>query len=474
MNRLLLLCLAAAASGCAAVGPDFEPPSPGVDLARPLPSAGAAGLRADGFVPAAWWTGIEDPLVGSLVMRSLEANNDLRVAEANLLAARALLLQGEADRLPTGSLAAATERARAATPSGLGPENPVTTPSSANASFSWELDLFGRVRRQNEARRADVEVAAALRDDLSALVASDVARAYVDLREAQQRRLVAERNLANQRETARITAALVDAGRGSEIDTVRVRSGILATEASLPILRAAERGALNRLTTLLALGPGALDAELQAPRALPGLPQIVTTGNAAALLRTRPDIRAAEFALREATAQIGVSTAELFPSLTLDGRLGVSADRLSNLSGGGASFLGLGPSLSLALFDRNAIHARIAQAEALAAADLATYQQTVLLALEEADSALSVFVQERARRALLGEAVVASRRASDLARLQFESGSEPLLTVLDAERTQLAAEDAAIVAQASEARALVAVYRAFGGGYRPEPASMTN
>ncbi|MCF6446030.1 efflux transporter outer membrane subunit [Nereida sp. MMG024] len=463
MKPFLLLTVCAVAA-CSQVGPNFVAPSTGVDAQTTLPSAKGPSVKTAKQSVPSWWSEVRDPHLGKLVNLAFETNADLRIADANLRAARALLGETKAAQGPSAILDASTERSRIATPTGAGSRNSTAGPTNVSATLTWELDLFGRVARQLEARRANEQVAVALRADILRLVAADIALAYVDLREAQQRRAVAMRNLENQRETVRITSALVDAGRGTEIDTVRVRAALLSTQATLPTFRAAERAALNRLTTLIGRNPGTLDQELAPRGALPRLPQVVTVNSAQNLLRQRPDIRAAESALREATAEIGVNTADLFPSIQLSGRVGASSGRPSDLSSSGASFFGLGPSVSLALFDRNAIHQRVAQAKAAADADLARYQQTIITALSEADTALAAFVREKERLFLLQKSVDASRRATELARIQFESGSEPLLTVLDAERSLLTAEDETVVSQASEARALILVYRAFGGG----------
>ncbi|QUJ75257.1 efflux transporter outer membrane subunit [Sulfitobacter albidus] len=445
---------------CAAVGPDYQAPTADV-AATALPSASGVALRADATAQF-WWREVKDTRLTQLVESALAANYDIAIAAANLEAARAQLRETSLNRLPDITGSASTERSREARVPGVPRET--QSPSTVSANLSWELDLFGRLRRQTEARRANADAAAALLADAQRLIAADVALAYADLREAQVRRAVAQRNRQNQRRTVEITQTQFDAGSTDRLNLLRAQSQLQTTEASLPTYAASERGALNRLTTLTARAPGALDATLKSGTGFPSLPGVITAGNVPALLRARPDIRAAERDLARATAEIGVSTADLFPTLSVTGRLGRSGADPAGLGRSGSSFFGVGPSVTVALFDRNEIHARIAQSRAAADGALATYQSRVVEALSEADTALSDYAQQGRRTVLLGRAVASAREASALARVQFEVGTEPLQTLLDTENTQLVAEDAQAAAQAERLRALIRVYRAFAIG----------
>lgn len=460
MKRALLVLLVL--SACAPVGPDYVAPGPGVAIPAVLPSA--VGFRAVEPGPD-WWAGLDDPVLAGLVSEALTRNHDLREASANLRAARALLDETDTLRQPDSTVSATATRARASNAAaGNSTRAPVLSPASVALGVSWELDLFGRIDRQIAAARADAEAADALRVDTQRVIAADVALAYVDLREAQTRRSVAESNLARLREGSGIVAAQVEAGRGTQVDVITARTLELTTDATLPGFVAAERAARNRLTTLLALAPGALDARLAPGRAIPAMPAFVAVGDPAGLLRRRPDIRAAERDLAAATARVGVSTADLFPTVTFGASLGASATRPSALDTAAAQSFSIGPGLSWNIFNRREIYARITQAEAGAEARLAAYERTVVRALEEADTALSDHANERRRLALLRQAEDSSRNASDLVRAQFEAGATDFLDVLDAERTVLDRSDAVAVSRAAEARSLIAVYRALAGG----------
>lgn len=464
MKRAAVLLVVLGA--CTAVGPDYTPPSPGVTMPARLPSA--IGFQA--AEPAGdWWKGLDDPVLAGLVADGLARNQDVAVAAANVRAARALLSATSGARLPDASVSAQAQRSRVsnAAQGSTATRAPLLSPASVALGASWEIDLFGRIDRRIAAARADAEATEALRADTARVIAADVALAYVDLREAQARAAVAMRNLDQLREGSRIVAALFDAGRGTEADVISARTLELATEANLPSFAAAERAAKNRLTTLLALAPGALDGRLAQARGIPAMPQFVAVGDPAGLIRRRPDIRAAERDLAAATARIGVSTADLFPTVTFGASLGTSATRSADLDLGSAQSFSLGPALSWNILNRGEVYARIAQAEAQAVVRLATYQKVVLTALEEADTALSSYVNEGRRLALLRQAETASRQAADLTRVQFEAGGADFLSVLDAERTRLDRADAVAVSRAAEARSVIAVYRALAGGNTP-------
>jgi len=462
MKRAVLFGLSLAA--CTPVGPDYELPSSGLALPSQLPSA--IGFQA--ATPAAdWWADLEDPILAGLVTEALARNQDVAVAVANVRAARALLAETAGDRLPDANVDASAARARLSNAAqGQTIRAPVVSPVSVALGASWEIDLFGRIERRIAAASADAEAAEALRADVARIVAADVALAYVDLREAQTRSAVARRNLERLREGSRIVGTLAEAGRGTQADVISARTLELTTEANLPAFAAAERAARNRLTTLLALAPGALDDRLGQGKGIPSMPRFVAVGDPASLIRRRPDIQNAERDLAAATARIGVSTADLFPTVTFGASLGASASEATDLDIRAAQSFSLGPALSWNL-NRGEVYARITRAEAQAAGQLATYQKAVVTALEETDTALSSYANEGRRLALLQQAEISAREAADLVRVQFEAGSADFLTVLDAERTSLDRADAVAVSRAAQARSLIAVYRALAGGSAP-------
>ncbi len=456
---------------CAAVGPDYV--APALDELAALdsfPSAAREPAALEPGEPAAqWWRALGDPALDALVERAVSANYDLRVASANVAAAAAARSAIGTRRQPTVDLNGVVQERRQSSAqvvvANAADRFPTTTSGSVSADLAWEIDLFGRVRRSIEAADADLEAASALRADVIVAVLARVARAYVDLRGAQVRLAVAERNVAVQRQTLELVELLQREGAASQLDVARARTQLLTSEATMPSLRSAAVAAQNRLAALTAQAPGSLDPRLTAAADLPALPALVAVGDPAALLRRRPDIRAAERALAATAARIGVATADLFPTVSLGGQVGVGAAPLSNLDEAGAPFFGLGPRLTWNLFNREAIHARIRQADAGAAASLARYRQVVTIALEEVDSAVNAYTNELERRARLAAARDASVEASRLARLRYREGVEDFLTVLDAERRLLEIEDQLARSRIAVAQNLVDIHRALGGGW---------
>ena len=334
---------------------------------------------------------------------------------------------------------------------------------------SWELDFFGRVRRSIEASSAAVGAAEASRQDVIVSLLAEVARNYFELRGAQNRLAVARRNAENQRQTLDLTIALLEGGRGTELDTSRAEAQLTSTLASIPPLETTVKQAMYRLGVLIGQQPTALEAELSEPLPLPALPTLVALGKPDDLLRRRPDIRVTERNLAAATANIGVATADLFPRITFTGSVALQAGSFVGLVKGGSDTFAIGPGIFWAAFDLGRVRARIRAADARTEAALAQYEQRVLLALEETENALVSFTRQQARRDLLQASAQASEKAQNLARQRYQFGVADFLTVLDAERTLLEAQDRLADSETLTATALVAVYKALGGGWEIAP-----
>ena len=464
----LMVGLAAMLSGCA-VGPDYKPPAP------PAASPGFVEGATPGFSTdppqVAWWKTLQDPVLDDLVGRATKANDDLRIALANVEAAQATYEAVASVELPQVDANLSYSRSRSSAATILNQPHTILPNANLTAgtlNLSWELDLFGRLRRTVEAARADAEQEEALRQDVLVVVLADLASAYVDLRGSQLRLSVAQRNADTQNDTFALTETLSSAGRASDLDIARARTQLETTLATIPPLEAAINADEHRIAVLVGLEPNALNALLGPSRPLPQIPALVTIGDPPALLRRRPDVRATERALAATTARIGVATADLYPRITLIGALGSEANQPSALTAGGAVTYGIGPSLSWTLFDRQAIYARIRAANANTDAALANFEKTVLTALQETETALNQYARERNRRDTLAAAAEASARATELAQTRYRFGVENFLTVLDAERTQLGAEDQLAQSEVLVAQDLVTIYRALGGGWETE------
>ena len=460
------LLLAASLLAACAVGPDYAAPT----TAAPEFRRADAAVLAEEPYEAAWWRQFGDPTLDGLVERALADDLDLKIAAARVEESRALLRGARRDRWPGAVAEAARTESNAQQP-GFSTDRVDVEYYDAGFAALWELDLFGRVRRGAEAAAADADAAAADLRDAQVLVAAEVARSYLDLRGAQKRLRVARANLEFQRETLNLTRVRLDLGRGSELDVASAAARLSATEASVPPLVAAEAAAAHRLAVLLGLRPGALDAEL-VPRELPPHLTTLAVDSPEALLRRRPDIRAAERELAAATARIGVAKADLFPQLTLNGFIGFIAGDASELGESTSRAWSFSPVLSWGGLDRG-VRARIVAAEARATGALAVYDRTVLLALEETETAFVTYTQSRARLAAAIDESTASRRAAELARVQYREGALDFLRLLDAERTALQAEDGLATAETDLNRSVVAIYRALGGGWEAAPGSTT-
>lgn len=454
--------------GACATGPDYKAADLSALTTAEFEDAGAA------VAPAEWWRTLNDPALDSLVADALDANRDLRAAEANVRAARAEYGFSRFDLAPTVRTDAQYRRQRVsadglgATIPGIpaGEPFPDTDLFDAGLAAAWELDFWGRVRRSVQAARATYEGAEADRRAAAVLVTADVAASYAALRGAERQRDVAIKNAEKQGETRALTESLEKAGRASSLDAARARAQHEATLATIPTLNAAITRERRRLAVLTGRAPGALDAALRSLAAFPQIPQAAPAGDPASILRQRPDIMRAERDVAAATARIGVATADLFPRVRFVGAVGASATTLSNFATSPSLDYGFGPTIEWAAFDLGRVRARIKQSEALAEAALARYEQTALRALEETANAFTDLARERERNARLKTAVAESADAADLAAARYRAGLDGFLAVLDADRRLLEAEGALADSDTRVLRNYVAVYRALGGGWR--------
>jgi multidrug efflux system outer membrane protein len=383
--------------------------------------------------------------------------------------ARALRGQARLDLAPTVTASGGYTKARASDRQ-LGPlPNVDREQDFYDSGFDafWELDFFGRVRRGVEASTAQLQSAEASVYATQVSVTAEVARNYFELRGAQQQLEVARRNAENQGETVRITTARLDAGRGTQLDASRAQAQLSATLATIPDLEAAVTRSMLRLGVLTGQQPEAVLPQLSAARPLPTLPVAHDIGTPELLLRRRPDIRVAERNLAASTAQIGVAVGDLFPHITFLGHWGFDAVNSSDLGNAAGETFSFGPSISWAAFDLGRVRQKIAQREAAADGALAKYEQTVLQALEETDASLTAYSKAIVKQQHLQASASASLEAATLARARYENGVADFLQVLDAERTALAAEDQLARSETQTATALLATYKALGGGFRP-------
>jgi multidrug efflux system outer membrane protein len=457
------IALAAIVAGCA-VGRNYHRPETPVDAH--FANAGEPGL-AEGDAVERYWTGFADPLLDGLVDDALAHNNDLGAAEANLQAARAARRLAGFDQYPTVTLAGSYTHnlySRQQLPQF---DRRHREFDSAQGDFDglWELDLFGRVRRNVEAARADVGASTATLQDARVSVIAEVARDYFILRGLQDQLALTERNAQNQLSTVKLTQTRLEAGRGNELDTSRAEAQWQTTLASIPTLQASIATTTYRLSVLTGRQPTALGERLSPLAPAPPLPALNAIGTPEQLLRRRPDVRVAERQLAGATARIGVAMGDLFPKVTIVGDVGYWAPTFGDFGKGDARFFSVGPSISWAAFDLGRVRARISSAKAQTDAAFAAYEGAVLNALEDTEGTLITYGRSQSRREALRVAAAASDKAANLAHKRFEGGLIDFLEVLDAERTALSAELLLSQSRTDVATSLIAVYKALGAGW---------
>jgi NodT family efflux transporter outer membrane factor (OMF) lipoprotein len=473
----LVAALAAAAAcglGACAVGPNYSPPQPVTpDEWHALPQTGVRVESPDAPSLAAWWTTLNDPALNELIERALAANKTAKQGYARVVQARARRGITAADFWPTIGASAGASRTGSESrftsdaPS-LGSDNDEIY--SAGLDSAWELDLFGGKRRALEAATSQLGASEAdLRDVLVTLL-GDVALSYVDVRTAQSRLTYAERNLQSQKEVLDITRWRAAAGLATTLDVEQANASYEQTRAAIPSLESSLTQGLNRLSVLTGEPPGAVSDTLADRKPVPVAPMDIVAGVPADVLRRRPDIRGAERRLAAQTAEVGVATAALYPSLSLSGSITLQSLTASDvLNGFQTDRTGL--SLNLPIFRGGALRQNIKVQNALVDEAVAAYEGTVLAAYEEVENALTAWTNEQQRHAALTEAVKSARTASELALVQYNSGLVDFQTVLTADRQLITLEDSLAVSDGEITSNLVRLYKALGGGWSVFPAA---
>lgn len=463
MYRNLLAAASALALAACAAGPDY------VEPARPQAAAGAfvatsAAVTAEP-VQGNWWKLYDDPVLDRLVADALAANTDVRAATARIARARAALRGAGAQRLPQAQAGATANYARLPEmqrPPGAARED---WQLDAGLDVSYEVDLFGRVGRGVEAARADVGAAEADADAVRVIVAAETARAYADAVSAGERLAVAERIVRLLDQSLDLTERRRGVGLATRLDTARIAALRNQRRADVPVLAAQRDAALFALATLTGRAPAELPVEARARTTTLRLDQPIPVGDGAALLARRPDIRVAERRLAAATARIGVATADLYPRITLGGSIGSTTNDVGDLFGAGPLRWLLGGLISWAVNPEPA-RARVQAAEADTQAALASFDGTVLRALQETETALSAYAHALERRTALQAALGEAQAAVDIARARQREGDIDSLALLDAERTFADAQAALAAADADISSRQVDLFRALGGGWQ--------
>ncbi len=486
MARLLTLGGLLALLGGCAVGPNYHPPEetlPDHYAAQSTSAGGATEL-------ASWWQALKDPELDSLISHAIAANPDVQIALDHLQAARTFEAGMLGTVLPDAEGSAAAARG---TGSDLARGRAAQTLVSADNSASlkhineiggfdslWELDLFGKYRREMQAAHADTQALVAARNGVLVAIIADVARAYIDLRGAQLHVSTLQETIQTLQESQRIVHLRYQHGITNELDVTLADRELADTEAQLSPLQAQVSAGEYTLATLLGHYPEELVAELSRVAMIPGTPELAPTGLPLQLLRQRPDIQQAERQLAAASARIGVATASLLPDVAVTAAIGFQRQGLGTDPAAGQHIWSAGPSVLWPLLDFGTLDAQVDIADLNTRALLVNYRKTIQSAVSEVDTSLARFAAQQSRLERLGVAVTAAQRAITLAQERYDRGLTDYLNVVDAQRAAYDIQAEYIEAQTAADDQFVALYRSLGGGWqhyqalpdirRPQPA----
>lgn len=506
VGRRLAVLLAWTAASCT-VGPNFKPmaiwsPASWFGAHRlAAPPARIASEPVSEPIDPNWWGLFHDAELTSLEQRVAAANLNVRLATIRLAESRSQRQITGADQFPTLKADGSYTRERISskgvvgifasgaggssgsfasvggTSGGTSGRTGGIPSGAAGGSIqpfnlwqygfdaSWELDLWGRVRREVESADASVEASADARRNSLLSVLAEVARDYMQLRGTQTQLAIARDNIASDQQTVQLTQDRFRGGLTTELDVANAAAQLQTTRAQVPQLEQQLDQGINALSFLLGEAPQALRAELIVPGAVPPVPPRVPVGVPSELARRRPDIRQAEAQLHSATADIGVAVADFYPKITLDGSLGLQAVKFKDLGNWGARQYGLGPTIDIPIFQGGRLRATLELRKVEQQEAALSYQQTVLQAWHDVDNALIAYAAEQRRHDALAAAEQQDRLALDLARQRYRQGVADFLNVLDSERSLLSAQlqlaDSAVTVSSN----LVQLYKALGGGW---------
>ena len=450
-------------AACAPVGPNYAPPDTDAPKQWNTPLKGGLVERdSDYNALSTWWKTLDDPVLTNLVKKAVRGNLNLKSARSRVREARARRGINEARLFPAVDATASATRNRLSEDRYGGDDYSLY---SAGFDAGWEIDVFGGIRRSIEAATADTEAEEeTLRDVLVSLL-SEVALNYLDVRTIQWGIEVAVHNLEAQERSYRLALSRYEAGLTNELSVQQARYNMESTRSKIPLLRTALAGAMNRLSVLLGLQPGALNGQLKEDTPIPVPPLKVAVGVPAEALRRRPDIRRAERQLAAQTARVGVATADLYPKFTLVGSIGLETLSLGNVfSAGGLAYL-IGPSVTWPVFDAGAIRSNIQVQTERQKQALIQYEYAILTALEEVENALVAYAEEQNRMKALEGSTHAAKRAVLLSESQYQAGLTDFTNVLDAQRSLLSFQEQLAQSKGKVTSNLVRLYKALGGGW---------
>ncbi len=460
IHRLLPWGIVALLTACSPVGPDYQLPA--MSLPRDWRNAEVQTHSADGRTVALWWGLFQDRQLSTLITEAITINPDLAIAETRIREARAQARLADADLQPSVDLGSSATNSRKSEniPSGGVEQNLFVLDFDA----AWEVDIFGGSRRQSEAAAATVQATIEDYRDVLVSLTAEVAKNYIDLRAAQNRLRIARKNIELQNQTLQLTRDRFATGLGNALEVAQAQTQLALLQAQIPPLESSAAKSHHQLALLLARQVQDRNWLGEAPLPLPplNLPLLLPSE----LTRQRPDIRSVERQLATANAEVGVATADLFPRFSLAALGGMQSTDLHQLITSGSRYWSLGPTIQWSLFDGGRRRATLAASEARLDRARHAYEKTVLNALVEVEDALVEFERENAARRQLQQAVLSSRTATKISQYQYTAGLNTFLNVLVAETTLAQAEDKLIQSEQRLSLAMIALYKALGGGWQ--------
>ncbi|MGH7241913.1 MAG: efflux transporter outer membrane subunit [Phycisphaerales bacterium] len=471
---LCALCLCGElffSSGCM-VGPDYKKPETKVSgqfagLDKKVSPDGLASKPNDEPIEISrWWREFGDDQLTGLISKAQRENLDVAIAMARVRQSRAQLTIAVGGLYPSVSIGAnATQTRNPLGGVGTGGNGRISEFYQVGFDASWEIDVFGGLRRQVEAAKAGLEASFENRDDVFVTLSGDIGTNYINLRGAQSQLAIARSNLEAQETTLSLTQERFEAGFVAALDVANAQAQVASTRSSIPVVEAQIRAFIYALGVLLGEEPAVLLAELTPDKAIPHAPATVPIGLPSELLQRRPDIRRAEANLHAATAQIGAAIANLYPQFNLNGSIGLQGGNASDLGTLANHYWSYGPGANWLVFDGGQTRGAIELQRGVTDESFATYKKTVLVALQDTETALVNFTSQQQRRVSLAEAVEANKAAVDLSMQLYSNGRTDFLNVLSAQRQLFLSEDALAQSEANVSTSLVALYKALGGGW---------
>ena len=460
MKFLVLIINLIFVSSCSLVGPNYDG-APELDLPQSWNHKLGEDFVAGDIDLTEWWKNLSDPILDELIKEASKDNLNIRMAISRVEEARGNFGIVDSLRFPQLDLEGSVKRSK--TSESASYTSSITdTYSTLGLDLGWEIDVFGFVRRSVEAADAEIDASVEYYRDVMVVLYSEIAKSYVSARTYQARLKFANDNVKNQKETVGIVAARYEAELVSEIDVFQSKQNLAASEAAIPLLNASLDRTINRLAVLLGKKPGYLQDKLLQPKAIPQPPQKITLFLPAEILRQRPDIRQAERDLAAQTARIGITVAEMYPRFSLGGTIGISK---ASDNSGNTEYYSFGPSFTWEVFDAGRHEAEIKVQDERLEQARASYEKTVLTALEEVENALTAYNEEQYRIQKIKSSVDASKNVNEITRARYSAGLIDFQEVLDAQRVVFNQEDDLATSQGELIQHLIDIYWSMGGGW---------